>query len=114
MSEQPWYNQRTTQLVYDHPEPERNFPYKYSEEEILREVENYVRSTYQQHYAGSNGVQLMDLFFAEPDEAIVFCKTNAMKYLSRFGKKDGSNRKDLLKAMHYMMLLMHCDNIRGK
>ena len=30
-----------------------------------------------------------------------------MKYLFRFGKKNGKNRKDLLKCIHYVCLLYH-------
>ena len=35
-----------------------------------------------------------------------FCQANAIKYLCRYGKKNGHNRKDLLKAIHYIVLLM--------
>jgi len=30
--------------------------------------------------------------------------------LCRFGKKDGRNRKDLLKAVHYIVLLMNSED----
>ena len=36
-------------------------------------------------------------------------KANAIKYLARYGKKNGKNRKDLLKAVHYVILLMSED-----
>ncbi len=39
-----------------------------------------------------------------------FCQANAIKYLARYGKKAGKNRKDLLKAIHYIILLMCSDN----
>ena len=39
-----------------------------------------------------------------------FCQANAIKYLARFGKKDGRNRKDLLKAVHYIVLLMDSED----
>jgi hypothetical protein len=35
------------------------------------------------------------------------CRDTAIKYLARYGKKDGRNRKDLLKAIHYIVLMMH-------
>lgn len=84
--------------------------FAYGEQRALEEALNYIKSTYQQHYVNPDGVQLMDLFFADPDEGMVFCKTNAIKYLSRFGKKQGNNKKDLLKAIHYVVLMMHCVN----
>ena len=33
-----------------------------------------------------------------------------MKYLWRYGKKDGNNKKDLMKALHYIVLAMHVDH----
>ena len=39
-----------------------------------------------------------------------FCQANAIKYLCRYGKKDGYNRKDLLKAIHYIVLLMSSED----
>ena len=39
-----------------------------------------------------------------------FCQANAIKYLCRYGKKDGKNRKDLLKAIHYVVLLMSSED----
>ena len=35
------------------------------------------------------------------------CRDTAMKYLSRYGKKEGYNKKDLLKAIHYIVLLWY-------
>ena len=35
-----------------------------------------------------------------------FCHANALKYLLRYGKKDGHNTQDLYKAMHYIILLI--------
>ena len=39
-----------------------------------------------------------------------FCQANAIKYLCRYGKKAGRNRKDLLKAIHYIVLLMSSED----
>lgn len=83
---------------------------KYDEDQTLNDALEYIKQTYGQHYVNNDGVQLMDLFFANPEEGMVFCKTNAIKYLSRFGKKEGNNKKDLLKAIHYMVLMYHCIN----
>lgn len=85
----------------------KKIAYKYHEDETLKELQAYIDSTYGQHYALDEKVQLMDLFFAEQQEGVIFCKTNAMKYLQRFGKKEGANPKDLLKAMHYIVLMYH-------
>jgi hypothetical protein len=77
---------------------------KYKEDEILREVEKYIESTYSKHYVSKNDTQLFDLF-DDRSEVAGFCRINAMKYLARFGKKAGKNKQDLLKAIHYTILL---------
>jgi len=79
---------------------------KYNEKAILKEIENYIESTYGQHYVGKNEVQIQDLLHSI-DIAVPFCQANAIKYLSRYGKKKGHNRLDLVKAAHYIILLMH-------
>lgn len=85
---------------------------KYSEKETLKELDEYISSTYMGHYttgsdpAGSNRVQTLDLIESIGD-AEAFCRSNAIKYLSRFGKKNGRNKRDLLKALHYVVLLYH-------
>ena len=79
---------------------------KYNEKAILKEIENYIESTYGQHYVGKNEVQIQDLLHSI-DIAVPFCQANAIKYLSRYGKKKGHNRLDLIKAVHYIILLLH-------
>ena len=79
---------------------------KYNEVGSLMEIENYIRSTYGEHYVGKDEFQIQDLLHSI-DIAVPFCQANAMKYLARYGKKKGFNRLDLLKAVHYIILLMH-------
>jgi len=98
-------------------EPQRNHQYKYHEEEILKDIEEYVSSTYQGHYTGTKHefrkVQTIDLMAAR-DIAAQFCQANILKYGSRYGSKDGRNKKDLLKVIHYAMLLAHFDGHYGE
>ena len=93
-------------------EPKRNHQYKYHEEEILKDIEEYVSKTYQGHYTGTKHefrkVQTIDLMAAR-DIAAQFCQANILKYGSRYGSKDGRNKTDLLKVVHYAMLLLHFD-----
>jgi hypothetical protein len=90
---------------------------KYHEKEILKEVEEYVSRTYNGHYTGTKheyrNVQTIDLM-ASRDLASDFCQANILKYGSRYGSKDGRNKKDLLKVIHYAMLLLHFDEHYGK
>lgn len=80
--------------------------YKYSEGEIIEAVKQYIDSTYNQHYVGSKGIQTLDVW-ESLDIAPELCHGTAIKYLMRYGKKDGFNQKDLMKAIHYIILLMH-------
>ena len=90
---------------------------KYHEEEILKDVEEYVSRTYNGHYTGTKheyrNVQTIDLM-ASRDLASDFCQANILKYGSRYGIKDGRNKKDLMKVIHYAMLLLHFDEHYGK
>ena len=98
-------------------EPKSAHYYKYHEEEILKDIEEYVSGTYQGHYTGNSHefrkVQTIDLM-ASKDLASGFCQANILKYGSRYGNKDGRNKKDLLKVIHYAMLLLHFDGHYSK
>ena len=98
-------------------EPQRNHQYKYHEEQILKDIEEYVSNTYNGHYTGTKHefrkVQTIDLMAAR-DIASGFCQANILKYGSRYGSKDGKNKKDLLKVIHYAMLLLHFDGHYGE
>ena len=91
--------------------------FKYHEEEILKDIESYVSSTYSGHYTGDTheyrNVQTLDLMAAR-SLASGFCQSNILKYGSRYGSKDGKNKKDLMKVIHYAMLLLHFDDHYGK
>jgi hypothetical protein len=80
--------------------------YKYNEVEILKELSDYIAGTYQQHYsAGSDKIQTLDLIEACGDGE-AFCRSNILKYASRYDKK-GTARRDIMKILHYAVLLMH-------
>ena len=91
--------------------------FKYHEEEILKDIQEYVSGTYQGHYTGKSheyrNVQTIDLM-ASKELAAAFCQANILKYGSRYGNKDGKNKKDLMKVIHYAMLLLHFDNHYGE
>ena len=80
--------------------------WKYNEEEILNELRDYISKTYQQHYsAGDDKIQTLDLIEACGDGE-AFCRSNSLKYASRYDKK-GSARMDIMKVLHYAVLLMN-------
>lgn len=83
--------------------------YQYNEDRILDEIEEYIDSTYQSHYVtgdNENPQQIFDVWDAM-GIAEESCLSNVIKYAYRYGKKDGYNKKDLMKLIHYAILLMH-------
>ena len=114
----PYNDGWTQQAAQEELEKEMAAHYfKYHEEEILNDIEEYVSGTYQGHYTGTThqyrNVQTLDLMAAR-DIASGFCQANILKYGSRYGSKEGKNKKDLMKVIHYAMLLLHFDDHYGK
>jgi len=85
----------------------KNGFWKYEEDKTLKQVEEYLVSTYRSHYTSEQSkTQTLDLIESIGD-AEAFTRSNAIKYLSRFGKKNGKSKQDILKAIHYCILLYH-------
>ena len=88
------------------PGIELNNPRKYKEDEAIKALQDYISTTYGGHYTSKeNNVQTLDLIESVGD-AESFCRSNAIKYLSRYDKK-GQAKRDILKALHYSLLLYH-------
>ena len=94
------------------PETKTN-KYKYSEDVVLNELKDYITGTYNQHYsAGDDKIQTLDLIEACGDGES-FCRSNILKYASRYDKK-GTARRDIMKILHYAVLLMHFNDKNAK
>jgi len=88
--------------------------WKYEEDKTLKEIRDYLSGTYQSHYTSKESkTQTLDLIESIGD-AEPFCRSNAIKYLSRFGKKNGKSKLDILKAIHYCILLYHFSGLHKK
>ena len=97
---------RLSPFVEDKITMTENNRYKYSEDQILKELTDYISRTYSQHYsAGDDKIQTLDLIEACGDGE-AFCRSNILKYASRYDKK-GTARRDIMKILHYAVLLMH-------
>lgn len=87
---------------------------KYNENIILDEVKQYIESTYGEHYVGNKDVQTVDFWYSL-GSLDTTARDTAIKYLARYGKKNGRNRKDLFKAIHYIVLMLYAnDNEEGE
>lgn len=92
------------QMSYEEKQPLTK--YRYKEDTFLAEVLKYIETTYAGHYVGKEEIQTTDVWHTL-GSADTTTRDTAIKYLMRYGKKDGYNRKDLLKAIHYIVLLAH-------
>ena len=86
--------------------------YKYSEDKTLVELKDYIDSTYDQHYS-QNKFQATE-FIIDGGHGEGFFIGNIMKYAQRYGKKNGYNRSDLLKVIHYGIIALHNHDIMKK
>ena len=78
--------------------------YKYNEDTALRELQKYIDSTYDHHYS-KNKFQATE-FIIDGGHGEGFCIGNILKYAQRYGKKNGKDRKDLLKILHYTIIAL--------
>ena len=86
--------------------------WKYDEAEYVCELMRHIGATYDQHYVCDDGdLQAFDIIngFSLNDG---FYRGNAITYILRYGKKDGHNRNDILKAIHQLFLLLYCNDKR--
>jgi hypothetical protein len=87
--------------------------WKYEEDKTLKEVTDYIQSTYNSHYTSKDSpTQVIDLI-ASIGDGEPFSRSNAIKYLSRFGRKNGKSKLDLLKAIHYCILLYYFSGLHS-
>ena len=88
--------------------------YKYNEAKHIAELKEYIDSTYSAHYAKSK-MQATEIMI-DSGHGEGFCMGSILKYWQRYGRKDGYNRKDLLKILHYaiIMLSIHDNRVETK
>lgn len=93
----------------------KNGFWKYNEDKILNQLEQYIAGTYNQHYVDETGgakQQTIDKIKYNRREG--FCAGNVTKYIDRYDTK-GTPRADLFKVLHYTILLInHLNLIENK
>lgn len=81
--------------------------YAFNEAEILQEMQEYIDATYDAHYSQDKyqSTQIIE----DMGHGMGFALGNVIKYTQRYGKKEGFNRADLMKVIHYgiIALSMH-------
>jgi|TARA_R110000787_G_scaffold6056_1_gene21370 hypothetical protein len=87
----------------------KDIDYKYNEGNTLAELQEYIDSTYDEHYS-KNKFQATE-FIIDGGHGEGFCIGNIMKYAQRYGKKGGKNRRDLLKVIHYGIIALYINEM---
>jgi hypothetical protein len=78
--------------------------YKFDEDRIIQDIKDYIDATYGEHYADGR-IQTNEFIMSHLTSNEGF-KLNILKYVTRYGHKDGHNRKDLMKAIHYLIFML--------
>ena len=89
-------------MLFNKKKNKTNF--KFNEGALIEELLNYVSKTYDGHYS-KNKFQSTE-FIVDCDHGMGFALGNVLKYAQRYGKKDGYNRADLLKILHYALIAL--------
>lgn len=99
---------------FNFPEINEGISYKYAEDKILADLKAHLDKTYTEHYATEEkGIECFDAWIALGDSTPTFRNT-AIKYLWRYGKKNGNNKKDLMKALHYIFMCLYVDHYKDE
>lgn len=98
--------------IYDDSEEDKNISYKYAEDRIISDFKSYIDNTYGQHYKSDlKSVECFDAWIALGEATPTFRNT-ALKYLWRYGKKNGNNKDDLMKTLHYTLMCLYNDHYK--
>ncbi len=81
--------------------------YKFNEDQLVKELQEYVDRTYDQHYA-TDKYQATDIII-DSGLGTGFCLGNVLKYAKRYGNKGTPDdaRKDIMKILHYALIQLH-------
>ena len=86
--------------------------YKFSEDTAIAELKSYIDNTYSQHY-NRNNFQATE-FIIDGGHGEGFCIGNILKYAQRYGKKNGRDKNDLMKVLHYGIIALHVHNLNNE
>ena len=86
--------------------------YEFKEDEVIASLKKYIDSTYEKHY-GSGKFQATEVIF-DADHGEGFCIGNILKYAQRYGKKNGRDKNDLMKVLHYGIIALHVHNLNNE
>jgi hypothetical protein len=95
------------------PDEKKKINYKYAEDRIIADFATYIDQTYGEHYhtGSEENISCFDAWGAL-GSASTTARDTAIKYLWRYGKKNGNNKADLMKTLHYVILCLYLDHYK--
>jgi hypothetical protein len=87
--------------------------YKFNEDELIKELQEYIDKTYSGHYS-KNKFQSTE-FIIDCGYGMGFTVGNVIKYAQRVGKKGTPEdwRKDILKILHYGIIMLYTHDMEN-
>lgn len=86
--------------------------YKFDEGKYISELKKYIDGTYTEHYAVGK-LQATE-FIIDMGDGLGFTRGNVIKYAKRYGQKAGKNRQDLMKVLHYALMMLYVHDLETK
>ena len=83
--------------------------HKFNEPALIKEISEYIDSTYEKHYSRNNRQTFESIVDCGHGEG--FTMGNIKKYTDRYGVKNGHNRDDLIKVIHYGILALYVHDL---
>ena len=106
---------KDVKVSYGKPEEDlipKDIDYKYAEDRIIADFKTYIDKTYGEHYkTETQSIECFDAWIALGDSTPTFRNT-ALKYLWRYGKKNGNSKADLMKTLHYTLMCLYNDHYK--
>ena len=86
--------------------------YKFKENIVVNDIMDYINKTYNSHYAQTKNYQATEIII-DQGHGTGFCMGNILKYAQRYCKKEGRNKNDLMKVIHYAIIQLSQDHYSG-
>lgn len=84
--------------------------YNFNEDKYIQEAKDHIDATYTGHYSGKYQATTIII---DAGHGTGFNIGNIIKYAKRYGKKDGYNRADLKKIIHYAVMQLYVHDKEG-
>lgn len=78
---------------------------RFNEEEFLSELRTHLEKTYDEHYIQGDRQVIENVM--DGMNSLEFLTGTVQTYIARYGKKQGYNKADLFKAVHFILFMWY-------